>query len=54
MLEFETLGPVTRMPANGGKAEHIESWYLFKAEIGETEAEIDGKLLPLVEKTSAL
>jgi hypothetical protein len=54
MLEFETLGPLVKIPAKGGKVEHVEMWYLFKAEIGETESEIDGNLLPLVEKTSAL
>ena len=54
MLEFETLGPLVKIPAKGGKVEHVEMWYLFKAEIGETESEIDEKLLPLVEKTSAL
>jgi len=54
MLEFETLGPFAKIPAKGGKVEHVESWYLFKVEVGEGESEIDEKVLPLVKKTSAL
>jgi hypothetical protein len=51
MLEFETLGPLTKIAANGGTAEHTENWFLFKAEVGEDESEIDKKVLPLVKKT---
>jgi len=54
MLEFETLGPFAKIPAKGGKVEHLETWYLFKVELGEGESEIDKKVLPLIEKTSAL
>jgi hypothetical protein len=53
MLEFETLGPFVKIPAKGGKVEHVENWYLFKAELGEGESEIDEKVLPLLEKTTA-
>ncbi len=53
MLEFETLGPLAKIPANGGKAEHIECWYLFKVKLGEGESEIDQKILPLIEKTAS-
>lgn len=54
MLEFETLGPLAKIPAKGGKVEHIENWYLFRAELaGREESEIDKKVLPLVEKASA-
>ena len=53
MFEFETLGPLTKIPANGGKAEYTERWFLFKEEIPQDEAQIDKKLLPLVEKTAA-
>ncbi|UCE99473.1 MAG: hypothetical protein JSV82_10010 [Planctomycetota bacterium] len=52
MLEFETLGPLAKIPAKGGKVEHVEVWYLFKAELGEGESEIDKKVLPLIKKTS--
>lgn len=52
MLEFETLGPLAKIPANGGTKEHIEHWFLFKAEVGEDQSDIDKKLLPIVEKTS--
>jgi hypothetical protein len=34
----------------GGSVEHTENWYLFKAVVGDKEAEIDAQLLPLVEK----
>ena len=52
MLEFETLGPLTKIPANGGMVEHVEVWFLFKVEVGEDESQIDKKVLPLVQKTS--
>lgn len=51
MLEFETLGPLTKIAANGGTAEHIEHWTLFKVKVGEDESEIDKKMLPLVQET---
>jgi hypothetical protein len=54
MLEFETLGSLAKIAAKGGKVEHVEMWYLFKAEVGEEESEIDAKVLPLLEQTCAL
>jgi len=54
MLEFETLGPLTKIPANGGVAEHIEHWFLSKADVTEDESQIDEKVLPLVQKTQVL
>lgn len=48
MLEIESLGPLVTLEANGGVTEHTEHWYLFKAEIGEKESDIDAKLLPLI------
>ena len=47
MLEVETLGPLTELGKNGGKAEHTEVWTLHKAEVGEDEASIDKNVLPL-------
>ena len=51
MLEFETLGPLTKIPADGGKVEYTEHWFLFKVQVGEEESGIDKKVLPLVKKT---
>jgi hypothetical protein len=51
MLELETLGPLTKMPAHGGKVEHVEHWFLFKVTVGEDEDSIDENVLPLVRKT---
>jgi len=50
MLEVETLGPLSKIPA-GGSVEHVEHWFLFKADVGIDEADIDAKLLPLVQQT---
>ena len=54
MLEFETLGPLVKIPADGGKVEYVERWSLFKVKVGEDESEIDKKVLPLVKKAKAL
>ena len=51
MLEIESLGPLTTLNAAGGVVEHTEDWYLFKADVGTKEADIDAQLLPLLEKT---
>jgi hypothetical protein len=51
-LEIESLGPLTKLTADGGMVEHVENWFLFKAEVGKDEASIDKNVLPLVEKTS--
>jgi hypothetical protein len=50
MLEVETLGPLARIDANGGTAEHTEHWYLHTVEVGENEASINRKVLPLIKK----
>ncbi len=50
MLEVESLGPLAKLAANGGKAEHTEIWSLTKVDLGEDEADIDAKVLPLVAK----
>lgn len=50
MLEVESVGPVTRL-APGAQVEQKETWYLFKAKVGEDDASIDAGLLPMVEKT---
>jgi hypothetical protein len=51
MLEFETLGPVTRLAEDGGSVEHVEDWFLFRGTAGHTDDEIDRNLLPLIRKT---
>lgn len=51
MLEIESLGPMTRLAADGGVVEHVEHWYLFKETVGEKESEIDSKLEPLLAQT---
>ncbi|MCS7310779.1 MAG: hypothetical protein NZ741_11220 [Armatimonadetes bacterium] len=53
MLELETLGPLSKIPA-GGSVEHVEHWFLFKADVGEEETDIDAKLLPLVRQTEGV
>lgn len=47
MLEVETLGPQSVIPA-GGSIEHIEIWTLDKVAVGEDEAEIARKVEPRV------
>lgn len=50
MLELETLGPLTRL-APGAAVEHVERWYLFRATPGQTDAELDAVLAPLLRQT---
>ena len=50
MLEVESLGPLAKIPAQGGKLEHTETWTLNKVEVGTDDASIDAKVLPLVAK----
>lgn len=50
ILEVETLGPMSSLPPQGFVI-HQERWYLFKASVGRTEAEIDSAVLPLIAKT---
>lgn len=47
MIEIESIGPLSEI-APGESVEHMEDWYLFKAEVGDTEEEIDEQLMPLV------
>jgi hypothetical protein len=51
MLEIESLGAMTKLASEGGSVEHVENWYLFKGEVGTSDADIDKSLLPLVNKT---
>jgi hypothetical protein len=51
MIEIESLGPLHKLES-GGKVEHVETWFLFKGTIAESESAIDKDLLPLVEQTS--
>lgn len=53
MLEVESLGPLTKLAADGGSVEHTEHWFLFKVVVGEDEKSIDAKVLPLIRKTDA-
>ena len=53
IIELETVGPLTEIPANGGAAEHTEHWFLFKVQVTEDEASIDENVLPLVRKTDS-
>lgn len=52
-LEVETLGPMTKVPVNQS-VEHVEHWSLDRnLTLTEfTDAEIDRKLLPLVQQTA--
>ncbi len=47
MLEVETLGALAPIEP-GGKAEHVEHWSLHKADVGESESQIEAGLLPLI------
>jgi hypothetical protein len=53
ILELESLGPMTRLDP-GRSVEHREEWFLFPANVGESEPAIDRDLLPLVTQTSVL
>ncbi len=53
MLELETLGPLTKLDANGGKAEHTEHWFIYDMEVKEDEHSIDRQVLPLISKTNS-
>lgn len=48
MLEVESVGALTEL-APEGSVEHIEDWYLYKADVGDTDADIEKALMPLVE-----
>jgi len=44
ILEVETLGPLTTLASEGGHVELVEDWYLFKADVGESDTAIDQHL----------
>ena len=50
MLEVESVGPYVSIPP-GGKVEHTEEWWLFKANVPTGEAGIARVLKPLIAKT---
>lgn len=50
MLELETLGPLASI-APGAAVEHVERWYVFTAALGETDAELEAALAPLLSQT---
>jgi hypothetical protein len=52
MLEVETLGSLEKV-APEQSITHTEEWWLFKKEIGETEATMNAALLPLLKETEA-
>lgn len=48
MLEVETVGPLTRLTAEGGAVEHEERWSLHRADLGDfSESALDRALAPL-------
>ncbi|MCC5850432.1 MAG: hypothetical protein JJU29_20290 [Verrucomicrobia bacterium] len=51
MLEVETLGPLTRIPA-GGMASHPEHWGLFPVDVPAEEENIEQVVLPCVNKVA--
>jgi hypothetical protein len=51
ILEIETLGGKKKV-APGSSVEHIEKWYLFKADLKEDEESLDNDLMPLIGMTS--
>ena len=53
MLEVETLGPLTKL-APGAAVEHVETWFLFKAELGEEEVSIERAPVPLLKEAGIL
>lgn len=47
MLELESLGPLTRL-LPGAAIEHVERWYLHKAQVGDSDEQIEAALAPLL------
>ena len=47
MLEVETLGPLQKVEP-GAHVEHTEQWFLFKAEVGDSDAQIEAALAPFM------
>jgi hypothetical protein len=50
ILEIETLGSLKKLAANAS-VEHVEHWFLYHAQIGDSESEIDRVLLPLIHQS---
>jgi hypothetical protein len=50
MLEVESLGPLTNLAPNA-TVEHNERWYLSKAQIGESEQEIEAVMAALLRQS---
>jgi len=50
IIELETLGSLERISPNDS-VEHMETWFLFKENLGEDEKSLENKLIPLVKKT---
>lgn len=51
-LEIESLGPLTRLNADGGSVQYTEEWHLYKRELGTREDALDTALLPLLAETA--
>ncbi len=51
MIEIESLGPLSLIRP-GESVEHMEDWYLFKADVGDTEKDVRDLLMPLVARTA--
>lgn len=52
MLELESVGPLATLAADGGSAEHIENWFLFRLDVSEDEADIDAKMTAIARQTA--
>ena len=50
MLEVETLGALKKIQPDGN-VEHTEHWFLYRMDVGDTEASMDEKLVPLIRAT---
>lgn len=50
ILEIETLGPLHKIAPNAS-VEHIEHWFLYKEQVGDSEPDIDRVVLPLIRQT---
>jgi hypothetical protein len=49
ILELETLSPLTRLEPGAG-VEHRESWLLARVDCGTADADVDARILPLVDR----
>lgn len=48
MLEVESLGPLSLLEANGGYVEHEETWSIHKAELPESDDELEQLIESLI------